>query len=49
MCDDKNLSSLNVGNKTLVLPKILLGYKFEKYSKRCVQVYTDRGGSALKE
>lgn len=49
MCSGKNVSSLNAGNKTLVLPKILLGCKDEKCSERCVQAYTDKGGSGMKE
>jgi len=49
MCSGKNLSSLSAGNKTLVQPEILLGYKDEKYSEGALQTYTDKGGSAIKE
>ena len=36
----KILTSLNAGNKTLVLAKILLGFKDKKYSERGIQAYT---------
>jgi hypothetical protein len=49
MCSGKNLSSPSAGNKTLVLPKILLGYKDGKYSEGGLQANTDKGGSAIKE
>jgi hypothetical protein len=49
MCSGKNLSSLSAGNKSLVLPNILLDYKYEKYSEGALQAYTDKEDSAIKE
>ena len=48
MCSGKYLSSLKAGNETLILTKILLGYKDEKCSEGGLQAYTDKGGSAIK-
>jgi len=49
VCSGTNLSSLNAGNETLVLPNILHKYKDEKCNERCVQASTDNGSSAIKE
>jgi hypothetical protein len=45
----KKLILPTAGNKTVVLPKILLGYKGGIYCERGVQAYIDKRSSARKE